>query len=110
MQVISPGSSPSSASWMSGAAQTAKIFSNGGSQAVRLPAEFRFDTKEVFIRRDERTQDVILSVQPRMAWADFAAFCAEQGALAELDDFAADLQNSRRVPSAGRDPFEGWVE
>ena len=39
----------------------ARIFTNGGSQAVRLPAEFRFDTDEVYVRRDERTGDVILS-------------------------------------------------
>ena len=33
--------------------RAAKLFVNGGSQAVRLPAEFRFDgVDEVFIRRD----------------------------------------------------------
>ena len=32
--------------------KTAKLFVNGGSQAVRLPAEFRFDNSdEVFIRQ-----------------------------------------------------------
>lgn len=30
---------------------TAKVFIHGGSQAVRLPKEFRFDTTEVHIRR-----------------------------------------------------------
>lgn len=29
--------------------QTARIFKNGRSQAVRLPAEYRFATSEVFI-------------------------------------------------------------
>lgn len=29
----------------------AKIFKHGGSQAVRLPKEFRFDADEVRIRR-----------------------------------------------------------
>jgi antitoxin VapB len=43
---------------------TAKIFLNGRSQAVRLPAEFRFEGSDVFIRRDERTGDVILSRRP----------------------------------------------
>jgi antitoxin VapB len=41
--------------------KTARLFNNGGSQAVRLPAEFRFDGDEVFVRRNERTGDVILS-------------------------------------------------
>lgn len=41
--------------------QTAKLFMNGRSQAVRLPAEFRFEGDEVLIRRDPDTGDVILS-------------------------------------------------
>ena len=45
-------------------ARTAKLFLNGRSQAVRLPAEFRFDGSEVFIRRDPSTGDVILSRRP----------------------------------------------
>ena len=32
--------------------RTAKLFKNGSSQAVRLPAEFRFDGQEVQITRD----------------------------------------------------------
>jgi antitoxin VapB len=32
-------------------AKTAKLFSNGRSQAVRLPREFRFEGDEVRIRR-----------------------------------------------------------
>ncbi len=31
--------------------QTARIFNNGNSQAVRLPKEFRFDEDEVIIRK-----------------------------------------------------------
>jgi antitoxin VapB len=30
---------------------TAKIFTNGGSQAIRLPRQFRFEGKEVRIRK-----------------------------------------------------------
>lgn len=50
--------------------QTAKLFKNGRSQAVRLPARFRFDCKEVFIRKDPETGDVILSRKPG-SWDDF---------------------------------------
>ena len=31
--------------------KTAKLFTNGGSQAIRLPKEFRFPGKEVRIRK-----------------------------------------------------------
>ena len=44
---------------------TAQIFMNGRSQAVRLPAEFRFEGAEVYIRRDTATGDVILSPRNR---------------------------------------------
>ena len=50
--------------------RTAKLFRNGRSQAVRLPAEFRFDGEEVFIRKDEKTGDVILSRRPA-SWDEF---------------------------------------
>lgn len=44
--------------------QTAKIFKNGRSQAVRLPAEFRFEGDEVLIRRDPVSGDIVLSPKP----------------------------------------------
>ncbi|MBA2651759.1 MAG: AbrB/MazE/SpoVT family DNA-binding domain-containing protein [Tatlockia sp.] len=50
--------------------QSAKIFTNGRSQAVRLPAAYRFDCKEVFIRKDPKTGDVILSRKPDN-WDDY---------------------------------------
>ena len=53
----------------------AKLFKHGGSQAVRLPHEFRFEGSEVFVRRDPITGDVVLSAQPG-AWADFFALRA----------------------------------
>lgn len=48
----------------------AKVFKNGRSQAVRLPQEFRFDVPEVYIRRDLKTGDVILSTRP-LDWKGF---------------------------------------
>ena len=49
---------------------TAKLFRNGRSQAVRLPADYRFEGSEVYIRRDPATGDVILSRRPE-SWQDF---------------------------------------
>jgi antitoxin VapB len=49
---------------------TAKLFTTGRSQAVRLPMEFRFQGKEVFIRRDLETGDVVLSPKPT-SWQAF---------------------------------------
>jgi antitoxin VapB len=50
--------------------KTAKLFPNGRSQAVRLPAEYRFEGSEVYVRRDPATGDVILSRRPD-SWGDF---------------------------------------
>lgn len=69
--------------------KTAKLFVNGGSQAVRLPAEFRFDdAEEVFIRRDTVTGDVILSARrTSKSWREFFS-CRDQAA-------ATDFMNER---------------
>ena len=48
----------------------AKLFMNGRSQAVRLPAEFRFDETEVYIRRDPVSGDVVISRRPG-GWDEF---------------------------------------
>ena len=50
--------------------RTAKLFQNGRSQAVRLPAEYRFKGAEVYIRRDPKSGDVILSRRPE-SWSGF---------------------------------------
>lgn len=42
----------------------ARVFMSGRSQAVRIPAEFRFNTDEVYVRRDQQTGDLILSKAP----------------------------------------------
>lgn len=42
----------------------AKVFMSGRSQAVRIPAQFRFPSTEVYIRRDPKNGDVILSQSP----------------------------------------------
>lgn len=52
--------------------RTAKLFKNGASQAVRLPADFRFEGDEVYLTRDDATGDVVLSSRPgAKAWSDF---------------------------------------
>ncbi|HYR58286.1 MAG TPA: AbrB/MazE/SpoVT family DNA-binding domain-containing protein [Chthoniobacteraceae bacterium] len=45
---------------------TAKLFTTGGSQAVRLPKEFRFEGKEVAIRR--QGQAVVLEPIKKRKW------------------------------------------
>lgn len=83
--------------------RTAKLFINGGSQAVRLPAEFRFEgTEEVFVRRDAVTGDIVLSTKPvDPGWVEFFALRDQAG-------LPADVFSERRLnePLTPRDPFE----
>jgi antitoxin VapB len=84
--------------------QTAKLFTNGRSQAVRLPAAYRFDTQEVFIRKDPVTGDVILSRRPD----DWSGFLAATAQAQVPDDFLGveERLNQGHTDSPERDPFE----
>ena len=46
--------------------ETAKLFVNGRSQAVRLPKAFRFEGKEVYIKRV--AEGVLLIPKDRSLW------------------------------------------
>lgn len=90
--------------------KTARLFNNGGSQAVRLPAEFKFEGSEVQIRRDPRSGDVVLSAVKGTSWASFATLreqLAEELATEGLQDHLRDRQQPMDGP---RDPFEDWWE
>lgn len=74
--------------------QTAKVFKNGRSQAVRLPAEFRFSTHEVYI---ERQGDAIVLRPKPEGWEDFFASPSKVPA-----DFLSDRNDT---PPEARDLF-----
>ncbi len=62
--------------------QTAKVFMNGRSQAVRIPAEFRFEEDELFVNKIGNT----LMLTPKSALADSLRY----GIAMMSDDFMAD--------------------
>jgi antitoxin VapB len=78
-------------------ARSAKLFSNGRSQAVRLPAEYRFEGSEVYIRRDPASGDVILSRRPN-SWQEFFD-------LASNIDLPDDFLGDRTAPPQKRKLF-----
>jgi antitoxin VapB len=47
---------------------TAKVFMNGRSQAVRLPKEYRFDEDDVFIKKID---DVVMLIPRDKVWKTF---------------------------------------
>ncbi|MGA2725236.1 MAG: type II toxin-antitoxin system VapB family antitoxin [Bryobacteraceae bacterium] len=69
--------------------RTAKLFRNGRSQAVRLPADFRFEGKGVYIRQNPATGDVILSRRPD-SWESFFKLTEQAGV---PGDFMSDRQD-----------------
>ncbi len=79
--------------------QTAKLFMNGRSQAVRLPRDYRFSGSEVYIRQDPETGDVIISEIPS-SWDGFFE-------LRDKTDVPADFMIDRHdAPPQDRKLFE----
>ena len=62
--------------------ETAKIFSNGGSQAVRLPKNYRFDTSEVYVNQ---IGNVVLLIPTNDRWQSLLASLTQF-----TDDFLSD--------------------
>ena len=59
--------------------ETAIVFSNGGSQVVRLPKDFRFDVDEILVNR---VGNVVFLFPKEGRW---------QSLLASLDSFTDDF-------------------
>lgn len=66
--------------------QTAKLFNNGRSQAVRLPKEYRLDGTDVFITS---LDGVIMLIPRKTPWAGFVA---------SLKRFTGDFMEERKQP------------
>ena len=68
--------------------ETAKLFQNGKSQAVRLPKEFRFGSDRVYIKR---VGDAVVLLPYQTPWNTL---------LDSLALFSADFMNERNQPPA----------
>jgi len=69
---------------------TAKLFKNGKSQAVRLPKQFKFQGTEVYIKRIGRNVMLIPKDDP---W---------ESLVSSLDDFSNDYMADRKQPGLDR--------
>lgn len=78
----------------SDSARLTSVFRNGGSQAVRIPAEFRLEADQVLIERDGDTL-VLRPVRP-----DWAGFFDDPRVVP--DDFLTDRQDD---PPQEREPL-----
>ncbi len=79
---------------------TAKVFSTGNSQAIRLPKAFRLDTEEVWI---SKSSDGIITIQPKPKEDELEAFLTELRTMPQTEEFLQPRDDAPR-PS----PFEGW--
>lgn len=68
--------------------ETAKIFENGRSQAVRLPKKFRFNVEEVVV---QQLGDAVILVPKEALWKTFV-----EG----LDGFTSDIFDDGRNQGA----------
>lgn len=76
---------------------TAKLFQNGRSQAVRLPKEYRFEGDEVILKR---VGEGVLLLPKNNHWSNL---------LASLEKFDADFQIERDQPSGQQERDWGDV-
>ncbi len=67
---------------------TAKIFQNGKSQAIRLPKEYRFQGSTVYVKR---IGNAVVLIPEQDSW---------QTLIESLDKFSNDFMNERQQPPA----------
>ena len=67
--------------------QTARLFSNGRSQAVRLPKECRLPGSDVYVKKYE---GLVILFPKRKPWSTLAS---------SLDHFTDDFMDDRQQPS-----------
>ncbi len=73
--------------------ETAKLFTNGGSQAVRLPKNCRFDDEEVYVNR---IGNAVILLPKNDSWSS-----AILGLSMFSDDFMKDYED---LPAEEREP------
>ena len=84
--------------------RTTRVFNNGNSQAVRIPAEFRLDTDQVQISRTASGDLVLHPLRPERGHALIETL----EALGQVDpSFVEAISNDRadRLPIQERDPL-----
>lgn len=87
---------------------TAKIFSTGNSQAVRLPKAFRVDAGEMWITKNEVTGEITLKPKDsdkRRQTLEKLFRMIEENPLPDSFLSEASRQNIQL-----RNPFESWVD
>ena len=84
-----------------GKPQESRVFNNGNSQAVRIPAELRLDAERVLISRNTDGDLVIHPVQKNRGAALYQALCCFD------DDFIEALSEdeSQSDPMQDREPL-----
>jgi antitoxin VapB len=86
---------------------TAKVFTNGNSQAIRLPKAFRVDVDEMWIARNELTGEITLkpkdSANLRQRRLDALMAAITDKPLP--DDFLSDASRHNDPP---KNPFADW--
>lgn len=86
---------------------TAKVFTNGHSQAIRLPKAFRVDVDEMWIARNEVTGEITLKPKDTETLRQ-RRLDALMAAIADNplpDDFLSDASRQNKPP---KNPFADW--
>jgi antitoxin VapB len=77
-----------------------RVFMNGNSQAVRIPQEFRLETNQVEVSRNERGELIIRPIPPNRGEAVLQALSAFD------DEFVTHLEEGREGEPAPQERDE----
>ena len=88
---------------------TAKVFTNGHSQAIRLPKAFRVDVDEMWIARNEVTGEITLKPKDTEALRNrrLDALMATSAENPLPDNFLSDASRQNNPP---KNPFAEWED
>jgi antitoxin VapB len=81
---------------------TTKVFRNGQSQAIRIPKQFRVNTEEVYIKKEDNR--LIIEPKPAMTWEKFLSLPP-----LSPEDQADPIERDHAFPEDRR-LFDDWTD
>lgn len=82
---------------------TAKVFTTGNSQAIRLPKPFRVNVSEMWITKNDATGEITLKPKPDSDALE--AFFTQLGSMPVTEPFLLP-----RDDAFSPDPLDGWEQ
>jgi antitoxin VapB len=78
----------------------AKVFKNGGSNAIRIPASFKIDSRIVYLSLDDELGEITITKNSPRPFAKLLALHEKNGVISDAEwDVAREQQEAENRPS-----------